>query len=737
MSVMAPLGMEGMNSRIPTQGLDDLSIAYRADEERYRANSYSGPYEAYTRPQLIGHMMLTAHSLEKGLSSDVFELGHGFGKLIELIGMVRMYEKRQYDKKNYAYINALSILESHLELYRGTEYEETIRDMFAEINQSLRGLTPNHKDIAGVKKVTRRAKQTNNKKNYAELVEGRSSVRAFSEEPINKSDLKEAIQLAQRSPSACNRQATRVYEIHDPVIIKEVMFIQEGFTYENPPQCITLIVADDTNFSGAGERNQGYVDGGMFAMSFMYALEYMKLAACPLHASFTYEKEQLFRKLLNIPDSEKLIVFLAIGQFKEEYTVAKSYRYPVEYISREVTSIDRTALVEPNVRVEKPLGMTPSRPWRLIDGVRQRLRIRTRIRSVRSAHREGKLFFSIYKKMGLLARSKKKRIIIFGAPFHSNLGDQAQTYCMEAWYAKHFPEYSILSIDTVSAFKMDQYLIRKVRDIIRPSDRIVLHSGYHTTDLWDMENQLNLSVISTFPDFHITVFPQTVYFESFDNLKHTASIFNNHGDITLMCRDEQSYQTAQKYFNNVDLMLMPDIVTTLIGVSETERIFSTKARDGIMMCFRNDKESRHGKDVSTIKKQISSITQSISQADTTIEGDPYYIGTHRRRVLSDFLSKIACHKLVITDRYHGTIFSVITNTPVIVLGSTDHKLSSGVRWFSDKCFADLVYYAESPTEAVKIAKEIYGTYDYSKTISPIFNKKYWDKSNKIYSEEMN
>ena len=32
-------------------------------------------------------------------------------------------------------------------------------------------------------------------------------------------------------------------------------------------------------------------------------------------------------------------------------------------------------------------------------------------------------------------------------------------------------------------------------------------------------------------------------------------------------------------------------------------------------------------------------------------------------------------RLVITDRYHGTIFAIITNTPVIVFKSYDTKIS--------------------------------------------------------------
>lgn len=707
------------------QSYDELSIAYKADEDRYRAHSYGGAYQDYTEPQLIGHMMLVAHSLEKGLSSDVFELGHGFSKLVELADMVDMYAKRQYDTKNAAYINALSTLESHVVLYRGTEYEGTIYDMFANIHANLRALTPNNKKIAGIKKVSRRSKQRNDTKNFEELVQGRSSARAFSEDPINKDDLKDAIRLAQRSPSACNRQAIKVYEMHDPEIIKEVMFIQEGFSYQSPPPCLTLIVADDHNFSGAGERNQGYIDGGLFAMTFMYALEYKKLAACPLHASFTHDKEQLFRKLLNIPDNEKLIVFIAIGQFKDEYAVAKSYRYPVEYVSKEVTHINRDAL-----ETGEHVPGEPRKAYWLGESVarlRRRIRIRTRVRNVRAARKEGKLFFSLYSKLHFAARTKRDRIFVFGAPFHGNLGDQAQTYCTELWYKDRFPNSLVIAIDTASALKKGSYIVDRIRQIVRSNDKIVLHSGYHTTDLYEVENDLNLSIIERFPELPITVLPQTIHFENNATLKATANVYNQHGNITLMCRDEQSYKVAGRYFKNAHLKLMPDIVTMLIG-SNDRAVPRNKHRDNaIMVCFRNDKESKYGHELSRITKKLKTITQDVTITDTTLDIDPYYLAKNRKKVLRQFLSNVARHKLVITDRYHGTIFSAITNTPVIVLGSTDHKLSSGVKWFDKVGLSGIVHYAESPKEAIQMAHDIYGSYDFSRKVPAVFKEKYWNK----------
>src|SRR5690606_18099646 len=102
---------------------------------------------------------------------------------------------------------------------------------------------------------------------------------------------------------------------------------------------------------------------------------------------------------------------------------------------------------------------------------------------------------------------------------------------------------------------------------------------------------------------------------------------------------------------------------------------------------------------------------------------------NRKKVIFNHIRTMSKSKLTVTDRYHGTIFSIISNTPVIVMGSTDHKLSSGVKWFSDKVFSGIVYYAKSMDEAVSIARDIYGKYDYDSHIPAYFNNKYWDKLN--------
>jgi len=74
-----------------------------------------------------------------------------------------------------------------------------------------------------------------------------------------------------------------------------------------------VVTSDISSFIAPTERRQPWIDGGLFAMSLLNALEYYGLAACPLNAMFGVGQEAKLRRLLNIPDGEVLIVFIAVG----------------------------------------------------------------------------------------------------------------------------------------------------------------------------------------------------------------------------------------------------------------------------------------------------------------------------------------------------------------------------------------------------------------------------------------
>jgi len=325
--------------------------------------------------------------------------------------------------------------------------------------------------------------------------------------------------------------------------------------------------------------------------------------------------------------------------------------------------------------------------------------------------------FIAKKSLQILFRNKKT-VFLFGSPFHSNMGDQAQTFCIYKWLQHNYPNHKIYTFRLTESFPI---LLSLLRLTIRKEDILICHSGYHLTDLYH-EQDIYCKIIQEFPDFPIIIFPQTINYQRKTNLLNTAKIFNSHPKILLMCRDEHSYETAQKFFTHCKLLLYPDIVTSLIGTKQYKN-----KREGILFCMRNDIEAFYSpKEIQLLKDSFKNV--KIEQTDTTLDIDVKEIYKNREKILNNIFEQYSKYKLVITDRYHGTIFSLIANTPVIVISSADHKLISGVKWFPES-FKQYVQFANNLSEAHTLANKLLQDNSFNYELPSYFKEKYYDNLN--------
>ncbi len=312
-------------------------------------------------------------------------------------------------------------------------------------------------------------------------------------------------------------------------------------------------------------------------------------------------------------------------------------------------------------------------------------------------------------------KQSKPTIFLFGAPFHSNMGDQAQTYCIIKWLNQNYPEHKVV---TFFLRNSTNKILSYIRKTIGPEDKIFCHSGYHLTNLYN-EQAIYKQLAKLFPDIPIVIFPQTINYTIPEAAQETARLFNDHPKLTILCRDEVSFNTAKSLFTKCQLFLYPDVVTSLIGTKQFE-----KQRNGILFCIRNDKEAFYKTDeIYGLIKKLEPF-EKVSLTDTTIQVPAQEIIKDRERFLDGIFNEYSGYKLIITDRYHGTIFSLISGTPVIVLSSSDHKLSSGVKWFPSE-FGDYVTYAQNLDEAYFFAiKTLEKQLEYK--LPDYFLRNYWN-----------
>lgn len=297
----------------------------------------------------------------------------------------------------------------------------------------------------------------------------------------------------------------------------------------------------------------------------------------------------------------------------------------------------------------------------------------------------------------VINNNRNLNIYLFSNPIHSNLGDQAQTYCILRWFQEQYPDYNVICVPQKLC---DSSLLDTILQHILPNDKVFVHSGYL---IYDPHPELPFicDVINKFKNHQIIVLPQTINLEDYNIKKHVTNTFNSHGNVKLLCRDKISHQKAETDFAKCNSELFPDFVTSLIGNPEFKY---NNTRHGILFMLRNDGEKYYSdKELCNLMQQLSE--HGVSADDTTIAKSSFAWKHNREKLIKTTLTKIASAKLVITDRYHGLIFSQITSTPVIVIRSNDHKLSSGVDWFRPDIFKNNVIFADNLDEAYRIAKE--------------------------------
>lgn len=283
--------------------------------------------------QVSARIMYNVHALEKGLArTNDLRLGFGRKALANLNDALVVFVRRGYANDSFAYVEGVSVIQRYRELHERYGHDTGyLRDLIDPtfLQRSARSTA------AGTKIVRRVEKEENSTKGFYDLAQGRSSVREFSGAPIDHNRVMRALQNATKTPSVCNRQGWSVHWIDDKDLARAVLKHQRGFGYPQMPEVLLVITVSNGVFLSPVERNEAFVDGGLFSMSVMYGLEYEGLAAVPLNAMMYSRDQRAVRDLVEIHDSEMIIMFIAVGEFMEESTVPISDRRPaLEFVKR-------------------------------------------------------------------------------------------------------------------------------------------------------------------------------------------------------------------------------------------------------------------------------------------------------------------------------------------------------------------------------------------------------------------
>lgn len=267
--------------------------------------------------------LFLAHSLEKGIAMPDAGKTRQYGgpKALRLLGYCKRIRAIEPDSR--ALPVALDVLGAYLQ--EPMREEGPAQKIAAELS-GFQGAQGHSSKIT----VTRDEAESWSRLDLDAFFLNRHSVRFFSDEPLDEKVLNNALKLARRTPSVCNRQGWKVVNFASDASREAALDFQTGSReFRKHVHHLLLVVCDFRVFHGARERNQGWIDGGMFGMSLIYAFRRLGISSVSLNANMSAKELSGFREKLNIPDYYGPIMFIAYGKIARDTEVPASHRKPI------------------------------------------------------------------------------------------------------------------------------------------------------------------------------------------------------------------------------------------------------------------------------------------------------------------------------------------------------------------------------------------------------------------------
>lgn len=116
------------------------------------------------------------------------------------------------------------------------------------------------------------------------------SVRNYAPGPVDPAVLQEAIDLANLSPSVCNRQPWAVAVVQDPDMLRRMLSLQAGNKgFDHTIHNLLVVLADTTAFVEEYELFEPFVDAGIFSGALVNALNARNIGSCCLNLCVSHK----------------------------------------------------------------------------------------------------------------------------------------------------------------------------------------------------------------------------------------------------------------------------------------------------------------------------------------------------------------------------------------------------------------------------------------------------------------
>ncbi|MGN6493971.1 MAG: nitroreductase family protein [Agriterribacter sp.] len=289
-------------------------------------------YALDNQRKMIGQIVLKYHVVEKGLTMPNMRLGFGFDVLFALIKLCNKYIDNKFDQRDKHFEHAVKILDEYLYVHEQANFAlDPV--LVGEIQKLVKRINVN--DSCRQIQISNNEYFKHANDSFKEFAFSRHSVRSFTDKNVDIELILQAIQIAQKSPSSCNRQPNRAYIVQDRAHMKWILEKQRGNRGFGETINKIIVLSAELGVFGMAEKNEAYLNSGLFAMGLLYGLHYYQIGALPLaYICFSEKDDEELREICGIPSSEVVTLIIGCGYPPAELSIASSPRYnPKEIVT--------------------------------------------------------------------------------------------------------------------------------------------------------------------------------------------------------------------------------------------------------------------------------------------------------------------------------------------------------------------------------------------------------------------
>ncbi|MBW6033541.1 polysaccharide pyruvyl transferase family protein [Klebsiella sp. CVUAS 11332] len=278
----------------------------------------------------------------------------------------------------------------------------------------------------------------------------------------------------------------------------------------------------------------------------------------------------------------------------------------------------------------------------------------------------------------------KNNVIFIDYPLYHNVGDLLIFQGTQKFFKDN-------NINVKMYRSAHDYNLEELKENVDPQTTLICQGGGNFGDLYDVHQNIRLSLVTNFKNNRIIILPQTAHFSDENKLNLNIDIFKQHPNVILFARDTNTFELFQRFTDKV--YLMPDMAHQLYG----ELPVSAIKKNNPLYFLRVDKEKNDLQQSLMNNNEI----QSIDWEDFVTSNEFRYerilskVSRLANKINSGFLKNIVYHlwnnhssqvvnrsaryfsqyDLIITSRMHGHILSCLVNRDNKVIDNSYGKNS--------------------------------------------------------------